>query len=334
MNVRWTLEEVARAGRQSMLHTAAASHTSAWAFGISIGRADNFSTLVFRRQGAEWKHIVAPNIGRVNRAIVASNADVWAVGDGESLHWDGRQWRQIPVVTSLGIDAQLFGLTYLGDGQIWGAGCVSRPDGSGVRGTIQRCMGEKWTTLFMPDLAPDWSLAAIGGMSDQDVWAVGQASGRGIVLHWDGSNWGQITVPVPAGRSGLRDVIAFADDKVLVGGWLTSRSNRLERKPAIWSWDGKSWSAAALPDSSGDISQLVYIDGSIWGIGSASDGTGYMVVCRSNDTWERIPGPRIPKGKLSLHGGAALPGGKLLVIGAVSISSSSIWPFAAVGSTI
>lgn len=331
MTAEWAVERVPQVGQQSILQAAAAGRGDAWAFGISVQGADRFGTLVFRRRDQGWRRLAAPSIGRVNRAIVISDADVWAVGDGESLHWDGLRWHQIRTAVPAGLSSQLFGLARSGDDGIWAAGYASGPAAAGGQGTVQRWDGRAWTAMALPDVAGEWGLAGISAVADDDVWAVGHAPGRAIALHWDGRDWDQVPVPIPEGRAvELRDVIAVAGDDVVAGGWRVPAGNGWTREPIAIRWNGTAWSPAVIPDGQpATVSQLVQGNGRLWGIGSGRDDTGY-VVRSSGLTWEPVPGPRLPGGRLTLHSAAVLPGGQLLVVGATSASSDSILPFAAV----
>jgi hypothetical protein len=177
---------------------------------------------------------------------------VWAVGDGESLHWDGSRWRHVTAAGLHDAQAQLFGLAQFGGADVWTAGYVPRRGHAGSCGTVQRWDGTVWTDLPLPAVASSWSLAGVGGVSGNDLWAVGQ----------------------------------------------------------IW--------------------QLVKDDASVWGIGYAPDSTP-IVARMTHAAWRSVPGPPPPPGvqHSSLHGGAILPDGGLLVVGATSASPGTAQPFAA-----
>ena len=143
--VNWTGEDVPSTG---MLHTvAAAEHSAAWAFGISVREEGRFATLVFHRGDWGWEQVAAPQIGRVNRAIAISDVDVWAVGDGTSLHWDGTRWRQVPTAVLEDSEAQFFGLAHFSGADVWTAGYAPGRNFSGGRGIVQRWDGAAWTDL-------------------------------------------------------------------------------------------------------------------------------------------------------------------------------------------
>jgi hypothetical protein len=330
----WVSEQVPAAGRQSMLHAAAASGGTAWAFGISAPDSGPFRTLVFRRGEQGWQQVPAPGIGRVNRAIAISGADVWAVGDGESLHWDGTRWQHVPTAALHDTRVQLFGLAQFGSAEVWMAGYAPRRDHSGSRGTVQRWDGAVWTDLPVPDVAPAWALAGIGGASPDDLWAVGRGQpGRSVALHWDGQDWQQTPVPAPgSGTATLCDVAALATDDVWAAGYRTAPGGGVStRQPLAMHWDGSTWSPGDMPARPGQIWQLVQDHASIWGIGYAPDSTP-IVARMTASAWQFLPGPPAPGGTRhsSLHGGAILPDGNLLVVGATSTSPDTAQPFAAV----
>jgi hypothetical protein len=330
----WASEQVPAAGRQSMLHTAAVSDGTAWAFGISAPDSGPFRTLVFRRGEQGWQQVAAPGIGRVNRAIAISDADVWAAGDGESLHWDGTRWQHVPAAALHDSRAQLFGLAQFGSADVWTAGYAPRRDHSGSRGTVQRWDGAMWTDLPVPDVAPAWALAGIGGVAPDDLWAVGHGQhGRSVALHWDGRHWQQTPVPAPgSGTAKLCDVAALASNDVWAAGYRTAPGGGVStRQPLAVHWDGSTWSPGEMPARPGQIWQLVQDHARIWGIGYAPDSTP-IVARMTSSAWQFLPGPAAPGGTRhsSLHGGAILPDGNLLVVGATSTSPDTAQPFAAV----
>jgi hypothetical protein len=330
----WTRERVPAACIASMLHTAASSDQSAWAFGISALEGTPFVTLVFRREEQGWQQVTAPCIGRVNRAIAVSDDDVWAVGDGESLHWDGGCWRHVPTADLPGARAQLFGLAQFGTADVWAAGYVPRRDHSGSRGTVQLWDGTAWTDQPLPSVARGWSLAGIGGVSADDLWAVGRGQpGHAVALHWNGQEWHQLPVPAPeSGTVKLCDVAALASDDVWAAGYRTAPDGGAHNRHLLaLHWDGSAWSPSELPAGPGQIWQLVKQNTAIWAIGYAPDSTP-IVAKLSGSGWELQASPAPPPGAQhsSLYGGAILPYGNLLVVGATVASPDSTQPFAAV----
>src|SRR5262249_10877229 len=174
--------DVASAGILS--DAAAGDHGVAWACGqlLRQGRERQeakrpFATLIFRRHGQGWEQVEAPQIGRVNRALAVSDADIWAVGDGCSLHWDGSTWQKVPTAVIEGTYPQFFGLAQFGADDVWTAGFAPTHGHPQAGGAVQRWDGPAWTALPMPAVAASWSLSGIAGASPQDLWAVGRVHG-------------------------------------------------------------------------------------------------------------------------------------------------------------
>jgi hypothetical protein len=324
---RWIGEPVPACGSQSMLHAAAAG-ADAWAFGIAP-QDNGFETLVFQRSAEGWQRVAAPCIGRANRADARSDDDVWVVGDGTSMHWDGREWREVPTASTGGARPQFLGLARFG-GQLWAAGLTPRRGlRSTTRGTVQHFDGESWQEQPTPDVADSWTLAGIGGVAADDLWAVG----RNAILHHDGRSW----EPLPLPRSdaewlALSDVVARSSDDVWTAGYLrpARRATPVRREPVAAHWDGSRWTLADLPRGPGQIQQLVPDPTGIWGVGYT--GSRPFLLRWDGAGWWPVDPPALPPEaeRCSLHGATLLPDGALLVVGAVAAGTNQTWPYAAV----
>jgi hypothetical protein len=329
----WMSEAVPSTG---ILHTAAAGdHGAAWAFGISVREAGEFATLIFRRNSQGWEQVEAPQIGRVNRALATSGADVWAVGDGSSLHWDGSRWQTVPTAVIQGSEPQFFGLAQFGSDDVWAVGTAPSREHGQARGTVQHWDGAAWTDLPVPAVAPVWSLSGIAGSSPADLWAVGQVHGRqgeGLTLHWDGQQWQHMPMPGIEGRTiHLSDVAVLDSGGTWAAGYSQDSGNIRTRQPFMAHWDGREWSPGEIPSDPGQITQLVTGSSRVWGLGYAPAGVPYVATLEGS-SWELAPGPAGPPDAIrnSLHGGAVLSDGSLLAVGASSMPDDSPRPLAAV----
>lgn len=318
----WTVEEIPAVGRLSVLHTAAAGHGTAWAFGIAAD-PHPFGTLVFRRESGGWRPVEVPSIGRANRAVVCSPTELWVVGDGTSLHCVDGDWHEVPTADG---DAQLFGLVAFG-ASLWTAGF--RPGGDGGAGIVQRWDGTRWVAVALPPVGGSWGLAGLGGVAEDDLWTVGARHGAGspVALHWDGAGWESVPVPLPHHESGWFDeVLALASDDVWAMGYRKYR-DRPVRLPLVAHWDGVAWSVAGVPDGHGQLIEATVAGGRPVGVGYA-DSEPYVLACE-NGAWQRVPGPSVAE-RCSLHGATTLPDGRLLVVGATNASPSEARPYVAV----
>lgn len=209
-----------------------------------------------------------------------------------------------------------------------GAGFVPL-DGSGS-GTLQRWDGTRWVGQELPEVAPSWGLSGLGGVAEDDLWAVGGVhgpAGSPVALHRTGAGWAVLPVPLPGDGSGvLQDVLALASDDVWVCGY-RRRAGERGRFPLLAHWDGVAWSAVAVPGGPAQLGRIVVVGGRLLCVGYRA-ARGPLVVGRDGDDWREVPGP---DGGATPHGAAALPDGGLLVVGGVSDSPTEVRSYAAIG---
>ncbi|MEV7008080.1 hypothetical protein [Streptosporangium sp. NPDC051022] len=150
--------------------------------------------------------------------VAAAGGGAWFTGNGPSgavlLEWDGRGF-----ANALKSDGTLEAITAK-QGHVWAVGSQ-----------------EERTPLVWHGVSGSWEkqrVPAIGGgtlrrvwqISPSDVWAVGEVAAdpgepgppapRPLVLHWDGSRWTRVEVPVPRGT--LHGLTAFGPGDVWIGG--------------------------------------------------------------------------------------------------------------------
>ncbi|HEX2315124.1 MAG TPA: hypothetical protein VHJ17_15380 [Thermomonospora sp.] len=157
-------------------------------------------------------------------------------------------------------------------------------------------------------------LSAVAATSPDDVWAVGQARGRPLALHWNGSSWSVPPgPPSPAALvgPGLEGVTArrhsAATEVIAVGG----AYDRLlgAEVPLLRHWDGAFWTdlaAPVLPGGTGVARDYVLTDvtlvapGRAWAVGHAFGRAARLVALFWNgESWHVAEGlPDVPQGKL------------------------------------
>ncbi|WP_224246710.1 CBM96 family carbohydrate-binding protein [Hyalangium gracile] len=163
--------------------------------------------------------------------------DVWFVGPGLILHWNGTTWTEMQLPSQLNWLTSVHGS---GPNDVWAVGSggtifhfdgVSWTDHSlnmadyleavwvasptdtwavGSSGMVLRWNGTSWTRVSAPTFV---TLNGIHGTGPNDVWAVGEA---GTLLHWDGTSW--TSVP-SATRGRLYGVFATGTGKVWFSGF-------------------------------------------------------------------------------------------------------------------
>jgi len=133
-----------------------------------------------------------------------------------------------------------------------------------------------------------------------DIWAVGIANGFGdaqsasvpLALHWDGSTWTDVPVPLVANRhhafygvvaSGPDDVWAVGDYRNIAGAF----------RGVVYHWDGAAWSHVPSPVEDvlqsrlSDVVALAPDD--VWALGGSD--AGPVVMRWDGSQWTNMPPP-------------------------------------------
>lgn len=131
-------------------------------------------------------------------------------------------------------------------------------------------------------------LLGVWAASSDDVFVVGSRTqtGGGIVLHYDGTTWSEMTTPVVDGR--LLAVWGRAADEV----WAVGTS-------AILHYDGASWTSEPLPADAQaiELRQVTGAGADVYAVGSTLPldlTTTGKVLRRSTTGWEVMPAPTLP----------------------------------------
>lgn len=186
-----------------------------WAVGGTVGGSGTGETprsAILRLQGTTWMETMPGSMGQLHGVWAIAPNDVWAVGEGTILHFDGSAWsdgsagakpmtlyavwasgpRDVWAVGSRVLHWNGTGWSVMDTGTsdwfnaVWGTG----PNDVwvvGVSGAALHYDGSRWTDLR----AGNENLYAVWGPAANDVWAVGE---NGTILHWNGASW----MPVPS----------------------------------------------------------------------------------------------------------------------------------------
>jgi hypothetical protein len=158
--------------------------------------------------------------------------------------------------------------------------------------------GTSWSVVPTPTLssggvnAPEAQLHGVGGVSSNDVWAVGFQTGpdnpdfgEQLIEHWNGTAWSVVTGPENEG-AGLDHVAAISANNVWAFGAGGGSGLLVEH------WDGKSW--RIVPDT-GILASLnngigaVSVDSAnnIWALAGTST-MGEILVEFNGTTWSQV----------------------------------------------
>jgi hypothetical protein len=123
---------------------------------------------------------------------------------------------------------------------------------------------------------PGAQLVAVAEVADDDVWAVGESAGRGVILHWNGRGWRTSPVAVQP-----LDVAALSARDVWVVG--SSSPDALVARPRSAHWDGRRWRVVPVPGGAG--AYLRGLDGA-WAVGAGRSGP--LLVHRNGRAWAAV----------------------------------------------
>jgi hypothetical protein len=247
------------------------------------------------------------NVGMILEAAVAPGPDdVWAMGSHVvgpaatpiARHWDGAAWTTAkldlpegPVSISSIYDAKAFG-----PDDVWAVGSWMGEDPF-----VQHWDGRAWRAVEMPKIAgSERILTGIDGTGPDDIWIVGQRNDqsqeRGVVLHFDGSQWSG--VPAPPGAAVLHDV-AMLGTQPTVAGWSIGPKGFAQGMLATLSSDAPpTWE---LADLGNDVRRNLFVlgvaaatPGGAWAVGFSNDSPNRdtpHTFRRTSGSWQEVPVP-------------------------------------------
>lgn len=144
---------------------------------------DGMQTLgrLWHRREQDWELVTGPDEDPLRRIWAKGDDEIWVVGWGAVLHWDGARWSREPSPAG-----RLNGLWGDGKGELWIGGgqgriCRRMPDGS-------------WALEQVPPGLERMAIYDIWGSGPHDLYAV---AGSGTILHSKGDgSWERQKTPV------------------------------------------------------------------------------------------------------------------------------------------
>jgi hypothetical protein len=159
-------------------------------------------------------------------------------------------------------DRALSGVTALSPTDAWAVGQVHIPATEQVKTLTQHWDGTAWRVVPSPNVRGQGALSGVDATSSTDAWAVGQswvegtgeAVGRTLAMHWDGSGWRIVSTPNDGleerGNGSLSDVLALTPDDVWAVGSYYPAVEAPTLQPLIEHWDGEQWKVILGPSRS------------------------------------------------------------------------------------
>jgi hypothetical protein len=188
-----------------------------WAVGTQLSdEAKDPQMVILHWDGAGWKMADPPEHSSHNLLAVKaiSKDDVWAAGT-DVIHWNGREWQQIPTpVDHPG--GYLDGITAVGPDDVW----VTGNDGNDA--IAVHWNGVRWSGGNTPKLADGPFPHDIAALATDNVWIAGEYADDPIytlpmLLRWDGAAWHTMTNPLP-GRSARLQGLTVAGGELWAAG--------------------------------------------------------------------------------------------------------------------
>ncbi|MFV2175810.1 hypothetical protein ACFHW2_35730 [Actinomadura sp. LOL_016] len=160
---------------------------------------------IYRRTGEAWTHVASSPFPEGHAAIdhVRADDDIWMLGDADryggdlvARHFDGREWRDVPVEQPPG-SAGIVDVLALSPTEAWAVGTNYRT--SPATPVLMRWDGTTWASVEPP--AGLNSLTELAAGADGTLWALGHSLHEPAepgLLRLDGGTWRRVrATPVP-----------------------------------------------------------------------------------------------------------------------------------------
>jgi hypothetical protein len=216
----------------------AAAKDNAWVFG-GTNPGGPSSPAAEHWNGRRWQawRLPAGLNGFIVAAAASSASNVWAVGEGYVLRWNGAKWT---VAKSWSQASGITSVAAISRSDVWVFGSSSFSGETGVGAWHYN--GRTWARAGGTAAA----IYRASALAPGNIWAITASSRGGAVVHYNGSAWSE----VPAADSALpntqlNDVLAASPGNVWVSG--ITPVNAAEGRLVLAHWNGKSWKRFVAP---------------------------------------------------------------------------------------
>jgi hypothetical protein len=263
----------------------ASGPNEAWAVGTTTNSQALNEPLAEHWNGTTWTLATVPLPAGQTSATLSGVDDLspnnaWAVGtinSSQSLtlieHWNGTSWSVVqspnPVTGTPGDGDQLTAIAGTGPNDLWAAGSdtLENAGGGQIQLLFEHFNGTSWTAAASPADDEGGIASAIAAVSPDDFWAVGSFSAGGsndLAAHWNGIKWSIASVPnitssSTGGLDHLTGVSTDGPDDVWASGYAADTNNSNFNVPGLLHWNGRTWTAAKVPNLGGEGSLLMAV---------------------------------------------------------------------------
>lgn len=276
----------------------------AWVFG-GTNPGGSSSPVAEHWDGRHWRASPLPAglSGFIVAAYASSPRNVWAVGDGYALRWNGTRWTEAKTWST----GQATSVVALGhrDDWLFGSSGFSGEPGIGA----WHYAGHSWTRVTGIAAA----IYRASAVSASDIWAITFSAGGGSVLRYDGSDWDLVPAGAALANTQLGDILAESASSVWVSG--LSPASGTDESVVLAHWDGQGWTRFTAPWPAQQAERIAPDGaGGIWipvVAGGTSPQTWLLHLSRSGH-WTRVAITARPTAGLGIGDLALIPGTKLL----------------------
>jgi hypothetical protein len=210
----------------------------AWVFG-GTNPGGSSSPAAEHWDGKRWRAWSLPT--GLNGFIVAAAAwspgDIWAVGGGYALHWNGARWTVAKTWSQAG---QTTSVVVVSPSDVWVFGSSSFSGEASLGAWHYN--GRAWTRAA----GVAGAIYRASALSPGDIWAITISPRGGSVVHYDGRAWArEAAAGAVLADTQLDDVLAVTAGSVWVSG--VSPANAADGHLVLVHWNGRSWKRFVAP---------------------------------------------------------------------------------------
>jgi hypothetical protein len=272
-----------------------------------------------------WAIVPAPPAGQ-NATLAGvsstSDSDAWAVGSQNGRpgtgvgakvlidHWNGTTWSQVTTPPTPQTTASLAAVSASGPTDAWAIG-RDQTNRSNFTPLALHWNGTAWSVSPSAASALAGQLGiGVTDISPTDAYAIGGHLGSahtGLVAHWDGTSWAQVTVPLPSNNNLASDLDAISadgpNDVWIVGTFMDPISPTFfPHETYSLHFNGTTWSIVPMPlVGSSNVNAFFHFDSikansptDVWAVGAQGvvDGNSSTLIEHFNGTsWSIVPSP-------------------------------------------